>query len=464
MAGISIYSTTFMHLIEQNLDHKPTVCVWSLEIDRKHLQHVFDLFERLGFQTTDEIDSDWDVMWAHNCPFFNQTLAQIMRNLKPHQRVNKIPGNNFVTQKMAFSIVGGSFVPKSFKLPEQHEAFLEYVNKFPNKSFVEKSIFHRNVSIKALNDISKHTSEKFIQEYVANPILIGGRKFDIGVYVVITSVEPLRIYSLEGDATFRFCTEPYEPFNASILEKYVIGKDYLPAYKVREMQPYLKLSHKPKDAFDAYIRSIEKDPSAIWQQVRDAVESVYLTRLDAILPYVNKYKHKNNFFELVRFDFILDENFKVYLLEANMSPNLSSVKNSENGIRHDQTLFSTLSLVGISNFFTPLFQNENRSREMEVSKRNIMVYPEHCLKCTDCSSINCQLCEPCLTEELLNDIKATYREHKNKNRFKRLFPPKMTQEEARIGIPFRFNEKLTMQTIQIYRWFQGKCLLDDSWC
>ncbi len=39
----------------------------------------------------------------------------------------------------------------------------------------------------------------FLQEFISNPLLIDGYKFDIGVYVVITSVKPLRIYVLNGD-------------------------------------------------------------------------------------------------------------------------------------------------------------------------------------------------------------------------------------------------------------------------
>ena len=47
-------------------------------------------------------------------------------------------------------------------------------------------------------------SESFVQEYVKNPLLIDGHKFDIGVYTILTSIEPLRVYAYKGDALFRF--------------------------------------------------------------------------------------------------------------------------------------------------------------------------------------------------------------------------------------------------------------------
>lgn len=34
-----------------------------------------------------------------------------------------------------------------------------------------------------------------VQEFIHDAMLIGGRRFDVGVYVAITSLEPLRAYT-----------------------------------------------------------------------------------------------------------------------------------------------------------------------------------------------------------------------------------------------------------------------------
>lgn len=56
----------------------------------------------------------------------------------------------------------------------------------------------------------------------------------------------------------------------------------------------------------------------------------------------------SSFFELNRFDFIVDEEFKVYLMESNMSPNLSSGHFKPNALLYEQVLMNIFSLLGLS--------------------------------------------------------------------------------------------------------------------
>lgn len=55
-----------------------------------------------------------------------------------------------------------------------------------------------------------------VQEYICKPLLIDKLKFDIRLYVLLKSLEPLEIY-IAKDGLSRFCTEPYQEPSAQNL-------------------------------------------------------------------------------------------------------------------------------------------------------------------------------------------------------------------------------------------------------
>ena len=76
------------------------------------------------------------------------------------------------------------------------------------------------------------------------------------------------------------------------------------------------------------------------------------------------------------------------------------------------------------------FIRSSDEEAMQVTEKNLMVFPAVCARklcCSSCMSPDCQLCRPCLTPETMDVLKAAYMEHMNRQDCKRIFPPHMVR-------------------------------------
>lgn len=91
----------------------------------------------------------------------------------------------------------------------------------------------------------------------------------------------------------------------------------------------------------------DKNGDEVWQQVDEALRSLLLSRETALLTATSKYPSSRNFFEMIRVDFVIDEDLNVFIMEANMSPNLSSQHFAPNRLLYEQVIFNALNIVGV---------------------------------------------------------------------------------------------------------------------
>ncbi|KAL0100620.1 hypothetical protein PUN28_019192 [Cardiocondyla obscurior] len=454
------YQTQLRHLFDRSVivnEARPKFWIYAKSNDTNYLRHVYVVLERLGFQKGTN-ESDWDLLWAHDYPF--RVLSASLNKLQQQQRINHFPGCGYITNKVDLSTSrGGRYLPAAFKMPEDRQVFLDYAKMNPAKRFVQKLNDHRGIRICSSNDANL-TAGTFVQEFIERPYLVDGYKFDIGVYTVITSVDPLRVYVYKGDVLFRFCPVQYYPFDEKVLDKYVVGDDYLPIWNVPSLKKYYtELGYSMKDSFDAYVREQGKNPAEMWERAYDAIREIALMKEAQIREVSKRFGNGRNFFELVRIDLALDEDLNVYMMEANMSPNLSSAHYPPNQLLYEQVIFNTLALVGVAKRTSKEnFKIRNKKKdEMEVANKNIVVLPELCKKCdNDCFRVECQLCRPCFTLETKLILTQSYLEHQNRMDYQRIFPPAITSD--------MILKNYTLRNQLLIRWYQGKCELDKTWC
>ncbi|XP_067616277.1 probable tubulin polyglutamylase ttll-15 [Eurosta solidaginis] len=428
-----------------------------------HLRHVILLLEKMGYKQAPIYDSDWDLLWAHEYPFLNASLS--LQKVLYHQIVNHFPGIGFITSKVHLSTAALPFMPKAFRLPTQKYDFLKYAENNPDLLFVEKHNNHRFINIRSSSSINLNSSNSFIQEFIQNPFLVDGHKFDIGVYVVLTSVDPLIIYIYTGDALFRYCLAKYYPFDARDVDKYVVGNNYLPTWKVHSLiKYYTTLGGSMQATFDAYVKDQGMNPSEIWLQVEEIIPQTILSKIHEISNKLKMYQ-SGIFFELLRFDFIVDDALKVYLMEVNMSPNLSSAHFKKNSLLYDQILYSVFNLVGIGSSLKNNRQKLHNKEEIVTSDKNIVINLNNCVRhlCHEsCTTKECELCLSCLNVNQVNILKKAYYEHLHKIDMKRIYPkPVANPENFDIEAEVR---NLSTKNAWLARWYYWKCKENRSWC
>ncbi|XP_020137364.1 putative tubulin polyglutamylase TTLL9 isoform X4 [Microcebus murinus] len=226
------------------------------------------------------------------------------------------------------------FFPKTFEMPCEYHLFVEEFRKYPGITWIMKPVarsqgkgiflFRR---LKDIMDWRKDTRssddqkddipvENYVaQRYIENPYLIGGRKFDLRVYVLVTSYTPLRAW-LYRDGFARFSNTRFTL--SSIDDQYV----HLTNVAVQKTSP----DYHPKKGckwmlqrFRQYLAS-KHGPQAVEMLFSD-MDNIFVKSLQSVQKVIISDKHC---FELYGYDILIDQDLKPWLLEVNASPSLTA--------------------------------------------------------------------------------------------------------------------------------------------
>ena len=191
-----------------------------------------NVFNRLGYETVNGLENeDWDFLWTIEYPFLPENLEtrhlydKVVKPLESHQKINHVPGMNYVTNKSWMSTHNRNIgaILQGFLFPSDLESFQEFVKENPDARFVVKNKDNLGVKLVNISDINYGESEVFYQHFMERPLLIDDRAMDFSVYFLVSSINPLKIYRFTNDILLRFCKDPYYPFDSEITSKYVIS-------------------------------------------------------------------------------------------------------------------------------------------------------------------------------------------------------------------------------------------------
>jgi hypothetical protein len=106
--------------------------------------------------------------------------------------------------------------PDTYILPEEFGDFYNHYQKLKqheskkNVWIIKPANACQGRGIYIVDDINDVNVDEtsVISKYITNPLLINGHKFDLRIYVCITSYEPLRVY-VHQEGLARFASETY---------------------------------------------------------------------------------------------------------------------------------------------------------------------------------------------------------------------------------------------------------------
>ncbi|KAJ3633636.1 hypothetical protein MTP99_010573 [Tenebrio molitor] len=221
-----------------------------------------------------------------------------------------------------------------------------------------------------LSELS-YDSNTIVQRYIEKPLLIGGYKFDLRLYVCIPSYHPVTIY-IYREGLARFGTDkfslndlrnPFRHLTNSSINK--LGPGYT------EMKDRIGSGCKwTLRQLRRYFQQAGISDWLLWQRISSLVILTVLSHVSQIPPTVNC-------FEFFGFDVLIDSSLRPWLLEVNLSPALSNDCDADRSVKkpmlHD--MFDLLGLplynTGLSVFDIFLDEsNENDNEEDAERTKN----------------------------------------------------------------------------------------------
>ncbi|XP_072044532.1 probable tubulin polyglutamylase ttll-15 [Amphiura filiformis] len=425
----------------------------------------------LGYVNQESEDvTQWDVLWAHHSPF--SPKRNLTNEVQHNQKVNQIPGMKFITIKALLTTRGRlKYVPKSFLIPQSAPHFLEEQlkqNNDINLLWMQKNINHRGNQVKKLKELDLK-KKSIIQEYISNPYLAQGRKMSLGIYVIVTSIDPLRVYIMDTKYVIRCSSKLYDPEDFSDPRTYITdGFDHsnLDDYRLEmgkgDDQIPLRYKYKEATANNLVFASEGYDTYWIQSQLYDAVRDVFEQKWSSIIKHYLNPTKRDSFFCITRWDFVPDEDFNLHLLEANMSPNMPDVEGPFYISFFTSTLYSLFRISGVDDI------RKNNSTKPSYIIRDSDVMLNSIPSCYNSSNISCanteySLCPQCITQSQVEMLKSLVFEQLNRHGMKRVFHTQRMDDFSSNNTQ-RVNINLGSSFDLYHDWLSHKCQLDMYWC
>lgn len=324
---------------------------------------IYDVLKARGFKETDA-DLEWDFFWCDK-QWIHDTFDHV--HLRPQQRVNHFRNHYELTRKdlmiknikraqrqaqkdgLSEDAQGyASCSPLTFFLPNEYALFVDEFKKQqtngavwimkPIGSAQGKGIFlvDKLSQVSAWNprlvkkaeepqpkrrpadveeEEQKEIQQYVCQRYLSNPLLIGGKKFDLRLYVLVTSYSPLVVYMYRGG----FARFSHAQFSMDDISDAMVHLTNVAVQKHNENYDEKRGGKWDLHKLKAYLMATHGEEKV--HQLFCEMQDVIVYSLLSVQKVMIQDKHC---FELYGYDLMISSDLKPWLIEVNASPSLSA--------------------------------------------------------------------------------------------------------------------------------------------
>ncbi|KAF4037285.1 Tubulin-tyrosine ligase family [Phytophthora infestans] len=352
----------------------------------------------LGLKTT------WNLLWTWSKPRVERQTLLVWQKVNHFQHAKALTRKDCLKKHIGKYLSAGGklrqafdIIPPTFLLPKEYVSFVQAfqerserlrrngVSEAKNIWIMKPVALSRGRGISLVNDLSQviYGEQVIIQEYIAAPRLLDGFKFDLRLYVLVTSFNPLEAF-LYDEGFVRLCTRPYEDSDISNIFVHLTNSS-IQKENQEAITGTCTMNEEKSEASQKDTGGTKTTLAYLWrrlaaegvdvEQVKRSIEEVVLK---ALLCGEDHIPLQVNSFDLLGYDILLDADLRPWLIEINSSPSMARDIDLDYQVK-DAMMLDTLRVVDPLHFDRAKLAEviARRQRDQEEEKRRPHAHTRH---------------------------------------------------------------------------------------
>ena len=249
------------------------------------------------------------------------------------------------------------YMPLTYNYPDDKELidnkFKDYILDINDLWLIKPTNLYLGINVEIFKSLKEIKMKEYvITKYITNINLINGKKYDLRLYVLISSLKPLRIYFYK-EGLVRIASKKYSLEINSLRDKFIHLTNTNVNYKSKDYKNPIHNNDENSNFWSiSMYRKFLKRKNVIWDSIREKIKDIIIKSIISVYKKLIYEIKKNDlseqcFYNLLGFDLLISNNFTPILIEINKNPNMKILNIIGKQIK-TKLFIDTLNLIGIN--------------------------------------------------------------------------------------------------------------------